>query len=78
MFQHVVAMGGLALTILGWALQYRHQLKHDKKIAREFVGLNAIGTMMWVLDAVQTGMYEMALMYVFVLAVSMLVFFKTD
>ena len=78
MFLHVIAMAGLALTALGWALQYRHQAKNENNISREFVGLSLIGIIMWVMDAIQTGLYELAALYVLILAISMMVFFKTD
>ena len=78
MFQHVIAMAGLALMVLGWALQYRQQLKGKMGLAREFVGLCVIGFILCVMDSIQTGAYEMAFVYAVLLAMSLLVFFKTE
>lgn len=77
MFLHYIAIAGLALSALGWALQYRHFARGKSDVAREFVGLNIIGFIMWAMDAAQTGMYDIALMYGVLLFVSMAVFFKT-
>ena len=77
MLLHYVAIAGLALFTLGWAVQYRQMRAGHDSLAREFAGLSAIGMVLLTMDSIQNGMYDLALMYAAVLVVAMAVFFNT-
>ncbi len=77
MFLHYIAIAGLALFILGWAVQYRYMRAGQDGLSREFAGLSAIGMILLVVDSIQNGLYDLALMYAATWVVSMAVFFST-
>ena len=74
---HYVAVAGLALTVLAWALQYQRMRDGEYTLSRQFAGMVAMGLVMLIVDSIQNGFYDTGLTYALVLAVAMLTFWQT-
>lgn len=69
---------GLIMIAVAWLIQFMMVTHKDKSLNNLFLFIYGLGTMVFVYDAVSSGMTEMAVLNLAIAALSVAVFFKVN
>ncbi len=68
---------GLILITLAWLVQFFASLKDKKQIQQSFLVLHSLGALLLVVEEFALGLTEKGLLYVAILFLTLLVWFKS-